>query len=128
MVRFHHVNLGVPPDGAPAQVAFLTDVLGYRKVDAGDALTAMGAMWFESEDGAQIHLSVDPEHRPAARAHVAIALGDDDLTAVEGRLSAGGHEAKVLAGAGGMRVVFCRDPSGNRWELRGDVPGDRTRA
>jgi catechol 2,3-dioxygenase-like lactoylglutathione lyase family enzyme len=124
MVRFHHVNLGVPPDGAAAQAAFLTDVLGYRKVDAGERLTAVGAMWFESDDGAQVHLSVDPEHRAAARAHVAIELGDD-LPAVEDRLRAAGHEAKVLAGGSGMRVVFCRDPSGNRWELRGDVAGEQ---
>ena len=123
MVRFHHVNLGVPPEGAAAQAAFLTDVLGYRTVDAGESLTAIGAMWFEGDDGAQVHLSVDPEHRPAARAHVAIELGDD-LAAVEQRLRTGGHDARVLAGRNGMRVVFCRDPSGNRWELRGDAVED----
>jgi len=33
MTRLHHVNLGVPPDGADAEADFLIGVLGYRKVE-----------------------------------------------------------------------------------------------
>jgi hypothetical protein len=71
MLRFHHVNLGVPVGGADAEAAFLVDFLAYQRVElTADAPPT--ARWFESEDGKQIHLSEDPDHRPAARAHVAV--------------------------------------------------------
>jgi len=117
MPRFHHVNLGVPPDASTAEATFLLEVLGYRRVDPGERLAAMGANWFEGEDGAQVHLSADPDHRPSARAHVAVVLGDE-LPTIEQRLSDGGYETRI-GGDADLRVVFCRDPAGNQWELRG---------
>jgi catechol 2,3-dioxygenase-like lactoylglutathione lyase family enzyme len=113
--RFHHVNLGVPVDGVDSQSAFLIDVLGFRSIGPGDDAATRGAIWFEGEDGGQIHLSVDPEHRPAARAHVAVVL--DNLTDVEDRLRATGVNCSANE-TNGRKVVLCRDPAGNRWELR----------
>jgi catechol 2,3-dioxygenase-like lactoylglutathione lyase family enzyme len=119
VLRFHHVNLGVPVGGAEAEEAFLLEVLGYRRVVAPPEL-AVRARWFESEDGKQIHLSEDPDHRPAARAHVAIEV-EGDLPTLEARLERAGLEHSAFNGDG-LRVVFCQDPAGNRWELRGAVP------
>lgn len=119
MLSFHHVNLGVPVGGAEAEEAFLLEVLGYQRVVPPSELAGL-ARWFESEDGKQIHLSEDPDHRPAARAHVAIEVGGD-LPALEERL----ERAEVKHSARdseGLRVVFCQDPAGNRWELRGTLP------
>ena len=118
MLRFHHVNLGVPEGSLDDESAFLVEVLSYRRVDASRG--GPGARWFESDDGKQIHLSEDPDHRPARRAHVAVDLGDD-LTAVERRLADLGITFDGADRDGG-RVVFCRDPAGNRWELRGEPP------
>jgi catechol 2,3-dioxygenase-like lactoylglutathione lyase family enzyme len=109
------VNLGIPVDGVDSQSAFLVDVLGFRSIDPGDDAATRGAIWFEGEDGGQIHLSIDPEHRPAARAHVAVVL--DNLTDVEDRLRAGGVNCSASE-TNGRKVVLCRDPAGNRWELR----------
>src|ERR1019366_5403544 len=68
MPTFDHVNLGVPVGGMDTQVAFLIDILGYRRVDPGPEILAKGnPMWFESDDGGQVHLSMDPEHRPPER-------------------------------------------------------------
>jgi catechol 2,3-dioxygenase-like lactoylglutathione lyase family enzyme len=119
MALFHHVNLGVPVGGLEAQSAFLVNLLGFRSIDPGPELRDR-ATWFEGEDGVQIHLSVDPEHRAPARAHVAMAFGDD-LGALEERLLAAEVKVNVLR-AEPMRVVGCRDPSGNLWELRGAEP------
>jgi catechol 2,3-dioxygenase-like lactoylglutathione lyase family enzyme len=116
--RLHHVNLGVPVGGAEAEETFLLDVLGYRRVAAPPELT-LQARWFESEDGKQIHLSEDHDHRPAARAHVAVEV-EGDLSALEARLEQAGLEHSAFDGDG-LRVVFCQDPAGNRWELRGAV-------
>ena len=119
MLRFHHVNLGVPVGGAEAEGAFLLEVLGYRRVVPPPELAGV-ARWFESEDGRQIHLSEDPDHRAAARAHVAVEVGSD-LAALEQKLHSAGIEYSTV-GVDRQPVVFCRDPAGNRWELRGEPP------
>ncbi len=81
------------------------------------ALSGMGATWFEADDGSQIHLSEDPEHTPAARAHVALHYGDE-LPALRERLQA--REWKFAEADGqGRTTILCKDPSGNRFELRG---------
>jgi catechol 2,3-dioxygenase-like lactoylglutathione lyase family enzyme len=115
VARFHHVNLGILPDQLEAEMAWLVEVLGYRRLATSAELTAMGANWFEADDGSQVHLSPDKEHRPAARAHVAVEI--DDVEDVAGRLRARGDEFRTSESPE-LTVVFCRDPGGNRWELR----------
>jgi catechol 2,3-dioxygenase-like lactoylglutathione lyase family enzyme len=114
-VRFHHVNLGVPVGALAAEIAFLTDCLGYRSVDPGEALRSR-AHWFEADDGSQIHLSEDAEHRPAALAHVAVDVGSQ-LGELEVALRRRGYVVDAKATSFG-RVALVRDPAGNRWELR----------
>jgi hypothetical protein len=112
MPRFHHANLGVPPGLDDAEGWFLVDVLGYRKMDVPPSLAGR-ALWYEADDGSQIHLSVDPEHRPAARAHTAIEVDKG----VEDRLNAAAI-AYRSGSQGDLTVMFCDDPAGNHWELR----------
>ena len=119
MVAFHHVNLGVPEDLLAEEASFVLDVLGCRRVEPDPALQGVGSNWFEADDGAQIHLSVDPDHRPAERAHVAVAFGGD-LSGVEQRLQARSIPYDSAQRPGFPWVLLCRDPAGNRWELRGD--------
>lgn len=116
MVLFHHVNLGVPVGGRDAEAEFLIDALGYRRLPSPDQPTAC---WFESADGAQVHLSEDPDHRAADRAHVAVILGGE-LGGVIERFERTSYEHRVID-VGGGRIVFCRDPAGNLWELRGEA-------
>src|SRR5579871_3409089 len=120
MPRHHHVNLGVPAGGLGAEEGFLVDILGYRTLDPPEQLRGR-AHWFEAEDGSQVHLSEDPEHRPAARAHTAIDYGAD-LPSVRDRLTGAGIEFATFDGLG-PQVLFCADPAGNRWELRGTLAG-----
>jgi len=120
VLRLHHVNLSIPVDGADAETAFLTDLLSYRPMELTPG-TPPTALWFEGEDGTQIHLSEDPDHHPSTRAHVALELGDS-LGALEERLEEVGLEYSARNGEK-LRVVFCQDPAGNRWELRGTPPG-----
>jgi len=119
MPTFDHVNLGVPEGGAEDEIAFLVDLLGFHPVDAGAEATARGARWFEGDDGGQVHLSVDIEHRPAAKAHVAVRF--DDLDATGARLAAHGIAYDDMT-ALGVRRLLLRDPAGNRWELLAAQP------
>jgi catechol 2,3-dioxygenase-like lactoylglutathione lyase family enzyme len=125
MPRHHHVNLSVPLGGIDAQRGFLVHVIGYRPLRTPDEVLARGinASWFEADDGSQIHLSEDPNHRSQPFAHVAIELAGDELDAVRQRLAAASIEfAEIEASPGFPRVVFARDPAGNRWELREPLP------
>lgn len=124
MPRHHHVNLSVPAGGLDAQHEFLVGVIGYRSLPTPEEVRARGikASWFEADDGSQIHLSEDPNHRSQSFAHVAIELTPDELEAVQQRLAAASIEfAEIEASPGFPRVVFTRDPAGNRWELRGPL-------
>ncbi|WP_407673539.1 VOC family protein [Parafrankia colletiae] len=115
MPRFHHANLGVPPGLEEVEGTFLVDVLGYRRMEVPADLAGI-ARWYEATDGSQIHLSIDPDHRPAARAHTAIEV-DEDVVVLETRLAAAGITFRS-AGRGDLTVLFCVDPAGNHWELR----------
>src|ERR1700684_1651091 len=90
MARFHHVNLGIPVGGTDAEADFLVGILGYTRLEPPAELASV-AKWFEAADGSQIHLSEDPDHRPAARAHVAIEVGDE-LDELRSRLKHAGQE------------------------------------
>jgi catechol 2,3-dioxygenase-like lactoylglutathione lyase family enzyme len=116
MTRLHHVNLGVPTGGADAEAVFLIDVLGYHQVEPPEMAKGFGARWYETDDGTQVHLSEDPDHQPAARAHTAIEFGDQLETVAE-RLRGAGIEFGENE-FDGRRILFCLDPAGNRWELR----------
>jgi catechol 2,3-dioxygenase-like lactoylglutathione lyase family enzyme len=119
MPKFHHVNLGVPTGGLDSQATFVVDVLGYHRIEVPGSLVGR-ANWFEADDGSQIHLSEDPNHRPAERAHVALHYGEE-LDAVRSRLQARSVEFTEADGAamGRGTTIFCADPAGNRFELRG---------
>jgi Glyoxalase-like domain len=116
MPTFHHANLGLPPDLAEAEADFLVEILGYRRLEPPKMAADFGARWFEADDGTQVHLSLDPEHTPAAKAHTAIVVGDESA-AIEDRLTEAGIAFKATE-FDGTRIVLCKDPAGNRWELR----------
>jgi len=118
MPRMNHVNLGVPVGGKPDMIRYLTEVLGFVPAEMSDVMRERGASWYEGEDGVQVHLSEDPDHRPAARAHVAVDFGDE-LDVIVARLRDAGIATEQPSVNVGFEIVNCCDPAGNRWELRG---------
>jgi len=118
MPSMHHVNLCVPEDGADAEAQWLTGVLGYRRADPGPEAAKFGTLrWFQGDDGHQVHLTVDADHRPSGRAHTAVRL-DGALDGVVARLEAAGESPRAIT-FDGDRHVFTTDPAGNLWELIG---------
>jgi catechol 2,3-dioxygenase-like lactoylglutathione lyase family enzyme len=118
VLRLHHVNLSIPVSGADAEAAFLVDYLDYERMDLMPG-TPPQAKWFAGADGTQIHLSEDPDHHPSTRAHVAVEFGDS-LAELRAKFDKTAYEYSASSGPNGA-VLFCQDPAGNRWELRGTL-------
>ena len=116
IVGIDHVQLAIPPAGEPAARRFYGEVLGLVEVPKPDAMRARGGMWFAEG----IHLGIEDDMRPSAKAHPALLV--DDLDAVRDRLVAAGCDWRDATDAPGVRRGHTKDPFGNRIEL---VQADR---
>lgn len=119
LVRIDHVQLAMPAGGEAAARAFYRDALGLAETPKPAHLAARGGCWFE--DGAlKVHLGVDPDFRPARKAHPAFVV--TDLALLAARLEAGKYRVAEDGLLDGRRRVFADDPFGNRIELIEDAP------
>ncbi len=109
-----HVQVAIPAGAEEACDRFYLGLLGFALEDKPPALAARGGRWYRRE-GARIHLGVDPDFRPARKAHPALALADYD--AVVARLEASGHPTRPDAEVPGVVRCYVEDPVGNRIEL-----------
>ena len=113
--RLDHVQLAMPAGGEDDARAFFAGLLGFTEVPKPEHLAGRGGCWFEAGE-AKIHLGVDPDFRPARKAHPAIVVRG--LAALAERLREAG--VAVTEGDDG---IYVDDPFGNRMELleRGDT-------
>jgi len=114
LARIDHVQLAMPIGGEDQARAFYQDILGLPERAKPGTLAARGGCWFE--DGSlKVHLGVDPDFRPARKAHPAFLV--DDLAGLIARLAAGGRPIVEDIPIEGHTRVFTQDPFGNRIEL-----------
>ncbi len=104
----------MPAGGEDEARAFYGTVLGLREVDKPAALAGRGGCWFANETVA-IHLGVEREFRPLAKAHPALLV--DDLTALREELAATGVPTEDDDSGLAVHRCYVRDPFGNRIEL-----------
>ena len=112
--RIDHVQLAMPRAEEAAARRFYGEVLGLREIPKPQALAGRGGVWFELGD-TQLHLGVDPDFRPAKKAHVGFEVSD--LDAIAGRCRAAGHETRADDNLPHRRRFFVDDAFGNRLEL-----------
>ncbi len=114
IVGLDHVQLAMPAGGESAARAFYGTALGFVTVPKPEPMAARGGCWFVA-GAAVVHLGVDPDFRPAKKAHPALVVRH--LAALEESLRANGIEVRAnpdrLPGAG----CYVEDPFGNRIEL-----------
>ncbi len=114
LVAIDHLQLAIPRGAEPACRPFFTEILGMCEVDKPQALRDRGGLWFRAA-GVEIHLGVDPDFRPAQKAHPAFRVTNlDDLAA---RMEAAGTPARWDEAIAGRRRFFAADPVGNRLEF-----------
>ena len=115
VVALDHVQLAMPAGQEPAARDFYSGLLGIPEVPKPPVLAARGGCWFEL-GAVKVHLGVEPEFRPAKKAHPGFRI--DDLEALVGRLRAAGVKVKADdAPLEGPPRYFAEDPFGNRLEL-----------
>lgn len=114
VVRLDHVQLAMPAGREAAAVAFYEGILGIAQVPKPDHLAARGGCWFE-DGNLKVHLGVDPEFRPATKAHPALIV--DDVRSIASAVAAAGFAVTDDEPLDGYDRVYVTDPFGNRIEL-----------
>jgi catechol 2,3-dioxygenase-like lactoylglutathione lyase family enzyme len=114
MLTLDHVQIAMPAGGEAAARAFFGGLLGLAEINKPASLAGRGGCWFAIGDR-QLHLGVEPDFRPARKAHVALATGDID--GLRARLTAAGRQIVEDAPIDSRRRFFTEDPFGNRLEL-----------
>ena len=70
-----HVQLAMPAGEEDKARRFYAGVLGLREEQKPAALAGRGGCWFASPGGeVHVHLGVEPDFRPARKAHPAFAV------------------------------------------------------
>lgn len=113
VVGLDHVQLAIPAGGEDRARWFFAELLGMTEVPKPANLSASGC-WFTG-GGAALHIGVDPDFRPAKKAHPALLV--DDLAALREALAAAGHPIREDKPVEGYTRFFTEDPFGNRIEL-----------
>ena len=114
LVALDHVQLAMPPGGEAAARAFYVGVLGMVEIPKPAELEGRGGVWFGVE-GVELHLGVDPDFRPARKAHPGLRV--TGLPALIARCEAAGYPALAGTALPGRQRVHVADPFGNRLEL-----------
>ena len=109
-----HVQFAMPAGREEDAREFYGRLLGIPEVPKPPELRKRGGAWFEKGD-VRIHLGVDPEFRPARKAHPALRVRD--LPGLVQRLRSAGVAVVDGEPMPGFDHVYVADPFGNRLEL-----------
>jgi catechol 2,3-dioxygenase-like lactoylglutathione lyase family enzyme len=109
-----HIQLAMPAGQEEAARRFYSGLLGIPEVPKPPDLQKRGGVWFEF-GLLKIHLGVDPDFRPARKAHPGLLVRD--LRALVRKLHAAGVEVIEDDSLAGFDHVYVADPFGNRIEL-----------
>jgi RimJ/RimL family protein N-acetyltransferase/catechol 2,3-dioxygenase-like lactoylglutathione lyase family enzyme len=114
-IGLDHVQLAVPAGEEERAGEFYVDLLGFEPISKPTELKGRGGVWLRSGT-ARLHLGVDPDFRPAKKAHPALQCTHYDW--LLRRLVDRGIAIVTddLPFNGRRRCYIC-DPFGNRIEL-----------
>ena len=115
ILSIDHIQIAMPPGEEAKARAFYVNVLGFTEIPKPPELAKRGGAWFESGT-TQLHLGVEPDFRPARKAHPAFVV--DGLDTLLAKIQAEGFEVDASQPAlDGYKRAHVFDPFGNRIEL-----------
>jgi catechol 2,3-dioxygenase-like lactoylglutathione lyase family enzyme len=109
-----HIQIAAPEGCESAAREFFGRLLGLEEIEKPAPLRARGGCWFRI-GSRQLHIGVEKDFRPAAKAHPAFAVDDIDL--VYAALNAAGVPCVWDEAIAGIRRFYVNDPWGNRLEF-----------
>jgi catechol 2,3-dioxygenase-like lactoylglutathione lyase family enzyme len=115
-IDLDHVQIAAPPGCESAARHFFTDLLGLEELEKPEPLRARGGAWFALGDR-QLHVGVDPDFKPARKAHAALRPPASELDALAARLAAADFPVIWDDTLRGERRFYSEDPWGNRIEF-----------
>lgn len=120
IIGLDHFQLAIPKGGEEKARGFFTGLLGMREVAKPSELSQSGC-WFEGGT-VSLHLGVDPDFRPASKAHPALLV--DEIESARRELSEQGYPIRTGKTVPGYRRFFTEDPFGNRIEIMQKLKAD----
>ncbi|MEK1933520.1 MAG: VOC family protein [Pararhizobium sp.] len=114
LLAIDHVQLAMPAGGEHQARAFYSGLLGIPEREKPSNLAKRGGCWFEA-GALKVHLGVEPDFRPALKAHPAFLV--DDVAALAKNLTAAGCRVVEDEPLEDYERVYVYDPFGNRIEL-----------
>jgi len=116
VLAIDHVQLAMPVGQEERAAEFYAGILGLKQVPKPAELANRGGVWFEN-DSVKVHLGVEPDFRPARKAHPAFVV--DDISALLSLLKEKGYQTTPAETMNGIERFHVNDPFGNRIELMG---------
>ncbi len=113
VIGLDHVQIAILAGGEDRARGFYAGLLGMTEVPKPANLSPSGC-WFTG-GAAALHIGVDPDFRPAKKAHPALLV--NDLEGLRTRLAAAGCAIREDKPVDGYARFFTEDPFGNRIEL-----------
>jgi len=115
ILSIDHVQIAMPAGEEEKARAFYINLLGFTEIPKPPELAKRGGAWFQSAN-VQLHLGVEPDFRPARKAHPAFVVNDlDELLA---KFQTAGCEVdSSQPPLDGYKRAHVFDPFGNRIEL-----------
>lgn len=109
-----HVQLAAPPGCETQARYFFGQLLQLKEIEKPEPLRSRGGCWFQV-GSRQLHIGVEDEFHPAAKAHPAFAVTDPHalFTSLEGA----GVRCEWDESVPGVRRFYAQDPWGNRLEF-----------
>lgn len=114
VLALDHVQLAMPVGREAEARTFYSGILGIPEVAKPPHLAKRGGCWFERAD-LKVHLGVDPDFRPARKAHLALRV--ENLAALKAALLNAGYSLRPDEPLEGHERTYVDDPFGNRIEL-----------
>ncbi len=106
-----HVLVAIPRGGEQRARDYWIGVVGLTETPKPLALASRGGLWLTG-DALNLHVGIDPDFRPATKAHPAVMVRDFDALAE--RLRRAGYA--IMTNQDSPRRFHTEDPFGNRLE------------
>ncbi len=115
-VELDHLQIAAPEGCEEAARDFFGGLLGLEEIEKPPPLRERGGAWFKLGEQ-QLHVGVEPEFRPARKAHVTLRVGAAELDGLAERLAGAGAPVTWDDALPGERRFYSEDPWGNRIEF-----------